>query len=559
MIKNWIVKEADKNLVFNLAKALNVSEIIAHLLVLRGVNSFEQAKKFFRPKLTDLHDPFLMKNMCSAVQRLDQAIINKEKILVYGDYDVDGTTSVSMMYKFLEKYSKKIDYYVPCRYKEGYGISFKGIDYAYKHNFSLIIALDCGIRAIEQIDYAKNKQIDFIICDHHTPSNQIPSAHSILNPKQVDCQYPYKDLSGCGVGFKFIQAYCIYKNIPLEEVYIFLDLVTISIGADIVPIDGENRVLAFYGMQKINSKASTGIKALMTQALKSKEIKMSDIIFGIAPRINAAGRIDQAKKAVELLIEKDYIKANLFVEAIEKDNEIRKELEKKITIEASTIVDKNKKSIVVYSNKWHKGVVGIVASRIVEKFYKPTIVLVEQDGLLVGSARSVNKFDIYQAINKCSYLLEKFGGHKYAAGLSLKKENINLFINAFEDTVCEMIQPHHLQPSLYVDMQIQPNNINQKLYRIIQQFAPFGPKNMNPLFMSKNVVDSGNARQVGQDQKHLKLDIVTQDKPISAIGFNFGSKIEKLYNGNVIDICYCINENEWNGNRQLQLLIKDIK
>ena len=329
MIKNWIVKEADTDLVFNLAKALNVSEIIAHLLVLRGVNSFEQAKKFFRPKLADLHDPFLMKNMCSAVQRLDQAIINNEKILVYGDYDVDGTTSVSMMYKFLEKYSKKIDYYVPCRYKEGYGISFKGIDYAHKHNFSLIIALDCGIRAIDQIDYAKNKQIDFIICDHHTPSNQIPSAHSILNPKQVDCQYPYKDLSGCGVGFKFIQAYCIHKNIPLEEVYIFLDLVTISIGADIVPIDGENRVLAFYGMQKINSKPSIGVKALITQASKSKEIKMSDIIFGIAPRINAAGRIDQAKKAVELLIEKDYIKANLFVEAIEKDNEIRKELEKK--------------------------------------------------------------------------------------------------------------------------------------------------------------------------------------------------------------------------------------
>jgi len=559
MIKNWIVKEADTDLVFNLAKALNVSEIIAHLLVLRGVNSFEQAKKFFRPKLADLHDPFLMKNMSSAVQRLDQAIINKEKILVYGDYDVDGTTSVSMMYTFLEKYSKKTDYYIPCRYKEGYGISFKGIDYAYEKNFSLIIALDCGIRAVEQINYAKNKQIDFIICDHHTPSNQIPSAHSILNPKQVDCQYPYKDLSGCGVGFKFIQAYCIYKKIPLDEVYTFLDLVTISIGADIVPIDGENRVLAFYGVQKINSNPSVGVKALMMQALKLKEIKMSDIIFGIAPRINAAGRIDQAKKAVELLIEQDYIKANLFVKAIEKDNETRKKLEKKITMEASTIVDKNKKSIVVYSNKWHKGVVGIVASRIVENFYKPTIVLVEQDGLLVGSARSVNKFDIYQAINKCSFLLEKFGGHKYAAGLSLKKENINLFINAFEDTVCEMIQPHHLQPSLYVDMQIKPNNINQKLYRIIQQFAPFGPTNMNPIFMSKNVVDSGNARKVGQDQKHLKLDIVAEDKSISAIGFNFGSKHDKVNNGNEIDICYCVDENVWNGNRQLQLLIKDIK
>lgn len=559
MIKNWVIKEVDEDIVVKLAKDLNVSEIIAHLLVLRGINSFDQAKKFFRPKLSDLHDPFLMKNMCSAIQRIDEAINNKEKILVYGDYDVDGTTAVSMMYQFLNTHTSQIEYYIPCRYKEGYGISFEGIDYAYNNNFSLIIALDCGIRANKQIDYANNKQIDFIICDHHTPSNQIPSAHSILNPKQVDCQYPYKDLSGCGVGFKLIQAYCIQKKLPLEEAYIFLDLLTISIGADIVPIDGENRVLAFYGMQKINSNPSVGVKALITHALKSKDIKMSDIIFGISPRINAAGRIDQAKKAVDLLVEQDYIKANLFVDSIEKNNETRKELDKKITIEASAKVDNNKKSIVVYSNKWHKGVVGIVASRIVEKFYKPTIVLVEQDGILVGSARSVNKFDVYQAINKCSSLLEKFGGHKYAAGLSLKKENINLFINAFEDIVCSMIQPHHLQPNLYIDMQIKPTNINQKLYRIIQQFAPFGPTNMNPTFTSKKVFDSGNSKQVGQDKAHLKLEIVTDEKPISAIGFGLGSKFEKTLNKKAIDICYSIGENEWNGNKKIQLLIKDIK
>ena len=475
MIKNWIIKDADKDIINELSQTLNVSEIIAHLLTLRGIQNFEQAKKFFRPKLSDLHDPFLMKNMNSAIKRIEHAIVNKEKILVYGDYDVDGTTSVSMMFNFLKKQTVEVDYYIPCRYKEGYGISLNGIDYAHNNNFSLIIALDCGIRANKQIEYANTKQIDFIICDHHTPSNKIPSAYSILNPKQTDCQYPYKHLSGCGVGFKLIQAFCIYKNLPLDEAYAFLDLVTVSIGADIVPINGENRVLAFYGMQQINSNPSIGVKTL-TKVLKSKDIKMSDVIFGIAPRINAAGRIDHAKKAVDLLVEKDFNRANLILNEIEKNNDTRKEIEKKITEDAVSKVDNLKKSIVVYSNKWHKGVVGIVASRIVEKFYKPTIVLVEQDGLLVGSARSVNKFDVYEAINKCSHLLEKFGGHKYAAGLSIKKEKINLFISAFENAVSQMIKPEHLYPNLYIDMQIKTTEINHKLFRIIQQFAPFGAK-----------------------------------------------------------------------------------
>tara|TARA_B100000925_G_scaffold290287_1_gene275146 strand:- start:1163 stop:2839 length:1677 start_codon:yes stop_codon:yes gene_type:complete len=558
MIKNWIIKEADKDIINELSQTLNVSEIIAHLLTLRGIQNFEQAKKFFRPKLSDLHDPFLMKNMKSAIKRIEHAIVNKEKILVYGDYDVDGTTSVSMMFNFLKKQTVEVDYYIPCRYKEGYGISLNGIDYAHNNNFSLIIALDCGIRANKQIEYANTKQIDFIICDHHTPSNKIPSAYSILNPKQTDCQYPYKHLSGCGVGFKLIQAFCIYKNLPLDEAYAFLDLVTVSIGADIVPINGENRVLAFYGMQKINSNPSIGVKTL-TKVLKSKHIKMSDVIFGIAPRINAAGRIDHAKKAVDLLVEKDFNRANLILNEIEKNNDTRKDIEKKITEDAVSKVDNLKKSIVVYSNKWHKGVVGIVASRIVEKFYKPTIVLVEQDGMLVGSARSVNKFDVYEAINKCSHLLEKFGGHKYAAGLSIKKEKINLFISAFENTVSQMIKPEHLYPNLYIDMQIKTTEINHKLYRIIQQFAPFGPTNMNPVFVSKKVIDSGDAKQVGEDKAHLKLNILDSHQSIPAIAFGLGSKYDKTINKNEIDICYSIGENEWNGNKQLQLLVKDIK
>lgn len=558
MIKNWIIKDADKDIINELSQTLNVSEIIAHLLTLRGIQNFEQAKKFFRPKLSDLHDPFLMKNMNSAIKRIEHAIVNKEKILVYGDYDVDGTTSVSMMFNFLKKQTVEVDYYIPCRYKEGYGISLNGIDYAHNNNFSLIIALDCGIRANKQIEYANTKQIDFIICDHHTPSNKIPSAYSILNPKQTDCQYPYKHLSGCGVGFKLIQAFCIYKNLPLDEAYAFLDLVTVSIGADIVPINGENRVLAFYGMQQINSNPSIGVKTL-TKVLKSKDIKMSDVIFGIAPRINAAGRIDHAKKAVDLLVEKDFNRANLILNEIEKNNDTRKEIEKKITEDAVSKVDNLKKSIVVYSNKWHKGVVGIVASRIVEKFYKPTIVLVEQDGMLVGSARSVNKFDVYEAINKCSHLLEKFGGHKYAAGLSIKKEKINLFISAFENAVSQMIKPEHLYPNLHIDMQIKTTEINHKLFRIIQQFAPFGPTNMNPVFVSKKVIDSGDAKQVGEDKAHLKLNILDSHQSIPAIAFGLGSKYDKTINKNEIDICYSIGENEWNGNKQLQLLIKDIK
>ena len=392
MKKNWKIKIADKAIAQSLAKSLGVSKIVAQLLVLRGITTFENAKNFFRPKLSHLHDPYLMKNMQDAVRRIDNAIANKEKVLIYGDYDVDGTTSVAMMYSFIKKYNKNIECYIPCRYDEGYGISLKGIDYAAKNNYSLIIALDCGIRAVDQINYANEKGIDFIICDHHTPAEKTPNAIAILNPKQVDCNYPFKELSGCGVGFKLIQAYCINNNIAFEEIEPLLDLVAVSIAADIVPMIGENRILAFYGLKQINSNPRIGLKALMRASSKTKDITISDVVFGIAPRINSAGRIDHAKKSVEILIEEDYEKAKSFANAIEENNITRKNLDKSITIEALEMIDKNKKSTVVFSEKWHKGVVGIVASRLIEKYYKPTIVLAEKNGMLTGSARSVHDF-----------------------------------------------------------------------------------------------------------------------------------------------------------------------
>ena len=422
MKKRWEVKKTEINTVKKLAKDLGVSNVVAKLLTLRGINTFDEAKIFFRPKLCHLHDPFLMKNMHKAVKRLEEAITKNQKILVYGDYDVDGTTSVAMMYSFLKKYNKNVEYYIPCRYKEGYGVSLRGIDYAHENKVSLIITLDCGIRAEEQINYAKKVEIDFIICDHHTPSDELPDAIAILNPKQFDCKYPYKHLSGCGVGFKLVQAYCIKNNISFNEILQYLDLLAVSIGADIVPMTGENRVFAFYGLQQVNSKPRVGLKALMENSFKSKEINMSDLVFNIAPRINAAGRIEHAEKAVEILVEEDYEKAKFFAEAIEKNNETRKALDQSITKEALSMIDESKKSTVVFSNKWHKGVVGIVASRLIESYYKPTIVFAEHDGLLTGSARSVHEFDLYKAIVKCSHLCEKFGGHKYAAGLSIKKK-----------------------------------------------------------------------------------------------------------------------------------------
>ena len=559
MQKNWNILESNNAVVSKLSKALNVSEIVAHLLVLRGITTFDEAKSFFRPEISDLHDPFLMKNMQKAVDRIQAVIANGEKVLVYGDYDVDGTTSVAMMYSFLKKKVKEIEYYIPCRYDEGYGISLKGIDYAKENNFTLIIALDCGIRAVNQVDYANEKGVDFIICDHHNPGEKIPKALALLNPKQSDCNYPYKELSGCGVGFKLIQAFSQQNNIDFSEIIEYLDLLTVSIGADIVPMTGENRVFSFYGLQQINKTPRVGLKALMEIANKTKEVTITDVVFGVAPRINAAGRIEHAKKAVEILVETDYDKAKLFADKIEKNNTTRKGLDKSITKEALEMIDVKKKSTVVHSENWHKGVVGIVASRLIETHYKPTIVLAEKDGLLTGSARSVHDFDLYSAVAKCEHLCEKFGGHKYAAGLSIKKENLPQFIDAFEKVVSESIDEDQLTPKINIDMVIDINDADDKLYRIIKQFAPFGPKNLPPIFVSKGVIDNGYGKQVGEDKTHLRINAKRNKGTIAGIGFGMGDYFEIIKDDQSFDVCYSIDENEWNGKKSLQLRVRDIK
>ena len=557
--KKWSILDADKSLINNLSTSLNVSDIIAKLLVLRGVHTFEEAKLFFRPELEHLHDPFLMKDMSKAVQRIEKAIANNENILIYGDYDVDGTTSVAMVYQFLYKRTKNIRYYIPCRYTEGYGVSFKAIEYAYENNVSLIIALDCGIRAVSQINYANKKKIDFIICDHHTPGEHLPEAIAILNPKQKKCNYPFSDLSACGVGFKLIHAFSVKNEISFSEVIKYLDLVVISISADIVPMNGENRVLSFYGLKQINTKPSSGIKALIGLTNKKNELNVSDILFGIAPRINAAGRIDHATKAVEVLIEQDYIKAKQLAKLIDLNNIKRKELEAETTREAIEMLDKTKNTNVVFHSNWHKGVIGIVASRLIESHYRPTIVFAEKDGLLTGSARSINDFNLYESLLKCSYLFEKFGGHKYAAGLTLKKENLEQFIIEFEKIVSEKITLEQLQPNIAIDMEINIDEIDYKLFRIIDQLSPFGPTNKRPIFLSKGVSDSGFAKQVGDMKNHLKLNIKKSEKVIPAIGFNMGRHLQSISRFNDFDICYSIDQNEWNGRKELQIQILDLK
>ena len=559
MQKNWNILSSDNSVVTALAKALNVSEIVGHLLVLRGITTYDEAKLFFRPEITHLHDPFLMKDMQKAVNRIQTAITNGEKVLVYGDYDVDGTTSVAMMYSFLKKQVKEIEYYIPCRYEEGYGISLKGIDYAKENNFALIIALDCGIRAVNQVDYANEKGVNFIICDHHNPGEKVPDAVAILNPKQADCNYPYKELSGCGVGFKLIQAFCQKNEIDFSEIIEYLDLLTVSIGADIVPMTGENRVFSFYGLQQINTNPRVGLKALMEVANKTKNVTITDVVFGVAPRINAAGRIEHAKKAVEILVETDFTKAKLFADKIEENNITRRSLDQSITKEALEMIDQKKKSTVVHSKNWHKGVVGIVASRLIENHYKPTIVLAEKDGILTGSARSVHDFDLYSAIAKCAYLCEKFGGHKYAAGLSIKKENLAQFIDEFEKAVSESITEDQLTPKINIDKVIDIDEVDDKLYRIIKQFSPFGPKNLSPIFVSKAVVDNGYGKQVGADRTHLRINAKRSNDSIAGIGFGMGDFFENIKDNQTFDMCYSIDEKEWNGRKTLQLRLRDLK
>ena len=555
--KKWEVKNTDNIIVQKLAKDLGVSKIIAHLLVLRGVTTFNQAKTFFRPELSHLNNPFLMKDMKEAVERIEIANKKKEKILVYGDYDVDGTTSVAMMYSFLKRDNQNIDYYIPCRHEEGYGISFKSIEYAKQNKVSLIIALDCGIKDIDQIAHAKELGIDFIICDHHTPLENIPNAIAVLNPKQKDCKYPYKELSGCGVGFKLIQGYCENNKISFKEIIEYLDLLVVSIGADIVPITGENRVLAFYGLRQINQTPRAGLKAIMNISCKIESWTIEDIIFRIAPRINAAGRIEHAKQAVRLLIENDPQNARLFADLIEENNKTRKNLDQSVTAEALAMIKESTKSTVVFSDKWHKGIIGIVASRLVEKYYKPTIVFSENNGILTGSARSVHDFDLYEAISKCCHLCETFGGHKYAAGLTVKKENLKKFTNEFELVVSKTIIEDQLTPKIEVDMEININDISAKLFRIIKQFSPFGPLNPSPVFVSKQVMDNGYAKKIGPTKSHLKLYLQTEKDSIEGIGFGMAEFFDNITNSQLLDVCYYINENTWNGRKNLQLRILD--
>jgi|TARA_B110000908_G_scaffold55668_1_gene67845 single-stranded-DNA-specific exonuclease len=563
MTTKWTIKSTpDLEVVQSFKESLGVPPIIATLLAQRDISTFEEAKLFFRPQLDHLHDPFLMKDMRVAVDRLHTAISNNEKILVYGDYDVDGTTSVSMMHTFLKQISANAHYYIPDRYNEGYGVSFLGIDYASQHNYSLIISLDCGIKANEKVDYANEKNIDFIICDHHRPGLTLPNAVAVLDPKREDCEYPYTELSGCGVGFKLIQAYCIDQNIEFEKITHLMDLLAVSIAADIVPITGENRVMAFYGLKQINTNPRPGLKALIAASQRHKEeYVISDVVFGIAPRINAAGRIDHAKKAVELLIETDYQLALELAQLIEANNKTRKELDASITEEALQLVLPERKSTVVFKSDWHKGVIGIVASRVIEQYYRPTIVLTENKGFLVGSARSVSGFDVYNAIDACAHLVEQFGGHKYAAGLSIKKENLSLFIEAFEKAVSESITEDQLHPEILIDNTLDFNEIDHKTYRLIKQMAPFGPGNGRPVFITENIFDSGYGKAIGKDQTHLKLSITDSKKSnkINAIGFGMAPKLDVTNGNQSFDICYCIEENEWNGVVSLQLRLKDIK
>ena len=569
MERIWnLKKQGDQNEVKHLSAALNVNMVIARLLVQRDIKTFNEAKAFFRPRFSDLHDPFLMKDMEKAVDRLENAISKKEKVLVYGDYDVDGTTSVAMMYTFLKSRFDEIEYYIPDRYSEGYGISPQSIDYAEHNGFSLIIALDCGIKAVAKIANAKERGVDFIICDHHNPDEEVPPAVAVLDPKQRDCKYPYKELSGCGVGFKFLQAYCQKNNFELEEIYDLLDLVVVSIASDIVPLTGENRVLAYYGLKKLNSNPGIGLQTIINFAgLNGSEITVSDIVFKIGPRLNASGRIEHGKKSVQILVSNDEDKSDLLGEEIDSFNEIRKTLDRDITQEALDMIEnspelKSMNSTVLYNRDWHKGVVGIVASRVTEQYYRPTIILTESNGLATGSARSVRDFDLYEAIGQCSDLLESYGGHMYAAGLTMRIENIPEFRRRFEEIVTNQITDMQQIQTIEVDAKITLSEITPRFFRILKQFAPFGPHNMTPVFVTEDVFDAGTSRLVGKNEEHLKLDLVEPDVNsgiFPGIAFNQSDKFDLITSGLPFDVCYSITENEYRGKINLQLYIRDIK
>ncbi|WP_420551808.1 single-stranded-DNA-specific exonuclease RecJ [Tenacibaculum aiptasiae] len=554
--------EPNSSNVNQLAKELGVSKVLAKILVQRNIDTFDKAKLFFRPNLNDLHDPFLMKDMNIAVQRIEEAIKKGENILVYGDYDVDGTTAVSLMSSYLKTIHPNISTYIPDRYKEGYGVSYDGIDFADDNDFSLIIALDCGIKAIDKVAYASSKNIDFIICDHHKPGNEVPKAVAVLNPKQVDCNYPYDELCGCGVGFKLIQALASRRGETINDLIPYLDLVATAIAADIVPMTGENRTLTYFGLQVINSQPRNGIKAIIQQT-QNKELTITDVVFIIAPRINAAGRMKHGNYAVELLTEMNLDAAVEFAGAIEKFNSDRKDLDKKITQEALIQIEENKEeenfTSVVFDESWHKGVIGIVASRLIETYYRPTLVFTKSGEKLAASARSVKGFDVYNALEQCSEFIEQFGGHKYAAGLTLLPEQYENFKAKFEEVVSKTIDKDLLTPEVSIDAEIDLSEITPKFYRIIQQMAPFGPLNMKPVFSTSSVRDNGYGKQVGADKTHLKLNIIygSDNKTYNAIGFNLGKKISFIQND--FDIVYTLDQNTWNNYTSLQLVLKDLR
>ena len=567
--KIWKLREGtDADNVRQLSSELGVDPVLAELLVQRGVCTFEQARSFFRPSLDDLHDPFLMTDMDKAVERVHQAVTAGEKILVYGDYDVDGTTAVSLVYSFLRRLTRRIDFYIPERYDEGYGVSYKGIDWASENGFGLIITLDCGIKANEKVEYARERGIDMIICDHHLPENELPKAVAVLDPKREDCHYPFDDLSGCGVGFKLVQAYSQKYDIPFETLTPLLDLLVVSIASDLVSVTDENRVLAHFGLKQLNSSPREGLSAMIQlAALEPGHLTIDDIVFKIGPRINAAGRMESGRIAVELLTASDVREAIRIGNEINEHNNERKNIDRRITQEALEMVESGRclssgKATIVYNPEWHKGVVGIVASRLVEAYYKPTIVFTKsQGGLITGSARSVHGFDLYDAIESCADLLENFGGHLYAAGLTLKEENIPAFCQRIEKHISGTIIPEMETPVVDIDAMLNFSQITPKFLRILKQFQPFGPGNAAPVFRTDNVYDNGMGRKVGAEGGHLKLELIQESHPyhhISAIAFNMADYFDHIKAGNPIDVCYSIVENYYRGTSNTQLRVKDL-
>lgn len=564
MQKRWTVKKYQPKEEQQLQAALRIHPLLCRLLVQRGIKKFDEAKQFFRPTLDDLHDPWLMKDMDLAISRIELAFFRQEKILVYGDYDVDGTTAVATVYGFLSTIYNNIEFYIPHRYREGYGISMQGIEYARENDFSLIIALDCGIKSIEHIAYARSLGIDFIICDHHLPDAILPEAVAILNPKQDGCPYPYKELSGCGIGFKLISALAQKKGIPMSEVYCYLDLVATSIAADIVPMTGENRVLAHHGVKQVNDAPTPGIQALITMSNLKEKLTTSNLVFVIAPRVNAAGRMDDARKAVNLFIEKDHDKARAIAEILHADNFDRKEIDMTITQEAVAIIQNDltqleRKSTVLFQPHWHKGVVGIVASRLIDKYYyRPTVILTKSNDKVAGSARSVSGFNVYEAIHQCKELLENYGGHFYAAGMTLLPENVEAFQAKFEAVVSASIDPDMLIPEIVIDTEISLADITPAFYNIMRQFEPLGPENMRPVFLARNVMDTGYSKVVKDE--HLKLSVKQRNSgSFSGIGFFMADKYEIVGSKQPFDIVFTIEENEWNGNVSLQLKVIDVR